>query len=82
MSILIRNCEWVVTQNKARGVLKDASVLVMGGLIQELGVGLETGVDDVIDARRKALMPGLINTQTHLAMSLLRGYSDDVHVST
>lgn len=75
MSILIRNCEWVVTQ-------KDASVLVMGGLIQELGVGLETGVDDVIDARRKALMPGLINTQTHLAMSLLRGYSDDVHVST
>lgn len=32
----------------------------------------------VIDASGKIVMPGLINTHTHIAMSLLRGISDDV----
>ena len=31
-----------------------------------------------IDATGKIVMPGLINTHTHVAMSLLRGISDDV----
>ena len=31
-----------------------------------------------IDATGKVVMPGLINTHTHVAMSLLRGISDDV----
>lgn len=31
-----------------------------------------------IDAQGKVVMPGLINTHTHVAMALLRGISDDV----
>ena len=31
-----------------------------------------------IDATGKIVMPGLINTHTHVAMALLRGISDDV----
>ena len=31
-----------------------------------------------IDAKGKIVMPGLINTHTHVAMALLRGISDDV----
>ena len=31
-----------------------------------------------IDATGKVVMPGLINTHTHVAMALLRGISDDV----
>ena len=31
-----------------------------------------------IDASGKIVMPGLINTHTHVAMALLRGISDDV----
>ncbi len=33
---------------------------------------------DRIDATGKIVMPGLINTHTHVAMALLRGVSDDV----
>lgn len=34
--------------------------------------------DEVIDMSGKVIMPGFINTHSHAAMSLLRGYSDDL----
>ncbi len=38
---------------------------------------LET-YDEVIDSKGKAILPGLVNTHCHAAMSLLRGYADDL----
>jgi len=35
----------------------------------------------VIDAKNSVVMPGLINTHTHAAMTLLRGYADDLQLS-
>ncbi|PYI54872.1 amidohydrolase [Paenibacillus flagellatus] len=34
--------------------------------------------DDIVDGARKLYMPGLVNTHGHAAMSLLRGYGDDL----
>lgn len=34
--------------------------------------------DEVIDGKGKLYMPGLVNTHCHAAMSLLRGYGDDL----
>ncbi|MCK6073706.1 amidohydrolase [Paenibacillus silvae] len=34
--------------------------------------------DDVLDGRGKLAMPGLVNAHQHSAMSLLRGFSDDL----
>ena len=34
--------------------------------------------DEVIDGTNKLYMPGLVNTHGHAAMSLLRGYGDDL----
>lgn len=34
--------------------------------------------DRVIDAGQRTIMPGLVNTHGHTAMSLLRGYADDL----
>ena len=31
-----------------------------------------------VDGRGKLLMPGLINTHCHVAMTLMRGYADDI----
>ncbi|WP_054949671.1 amidohydrolase [Numidum massiliense] len=34
--------------------------------------------DDVVDMRGKMLLPGFVNTHGHAAMTLLRGYADDL----
>lgn len=38
--------------------------------------------DEVIDAEGKVLSPGLVNTHTHLSMSLMRGLADDMPLDT
>ena len=62
-------------------VLDDASVSLRAadGLIVALGsdVKPEAG-DEVLDARGLALTPGLVNGHGHAAMTLLRGYGDDL----
>ena len=52
---------------------------VEDGLIAELGreVGPRDG-DERIDAAGAALIPGLVNGHTHAAMTLFRGYGDDL----
>lgn len=78
MSLLIKDCDWVVTQNPSRQVLRNASVYVDDGRVMEIGPKVAGEADRVLDGRGKALIPGLINTHTHLSMSLLRGYADDM----
>ncbi len=52
---------------------------VEGELIVELGEGLEHEPgDEVIDAASMAIVPGLVNAHTHAAMTLFRGYADDL----
>jgi 5-methylthioadenosine/S-adenosylhomocysteine deaminase len=78
MSILLKDCEWILTQNSSRDVLRGRSVYVEDGKIAEIGGNIACEADYVLDGRGKVLMPGLINTHTHLSMTLLRGYADDM----
>jgi 5-methylthioadenosine/S-adenosylhomocysteine deaminase len=55
---------------------RTASVQVEGNRIADIGNAREA--DITIDGRGKALLPGLVNTHTHAAMTLLRGYADDM----
>ncbi len=49
------------------------------GRISELGTGVAAREgDEVIDATGLALVPGLVNGHTHAAMTLFRGYADDL----
>jgi 5-methylthioadenosine/S-adenosylhomocysteine deaminase len=55
------------------------SLRAEGGRIAELGTGVAPRRgDEVIDAGRMALVPGLVNGHTHAAMTLFRGYGDDL----
>lgn len=38
--------------------------------------------DETINGEKKVLMPGIVNTHTHLSMSLLRGLADDLPLDT
>ena len=49
------------------------------GEIAEVGPGVApAGDDEVLDADGMALLPGFINGHTHAAMTLFRGYADDL----
>ena len=47
-------------------------------MITEIGARATGKVDQTIDCERKIVLPGLINTHTHLAMTMFRGYADDM----
>ncbi|MHC1598316.1 MAG: amidohydrolase [Candidatus Methanofastidiosia archaeon] len=49
---------------------------VTNGIISSLGKEMSGG--DVFDARNFILLPGFVNTHTHLAMTLFRGTGDDM----
>jgi len=77
MSILLKNVDWIVTQNPERNILKNKSVYIEDGKIIDIG-NLNVETDCIIDGRGKVLLPGLINSHTHSSMSLFRGYADDM----
>lgn len=81
MDILIKN-GILITMDNQRRILKNFSVAIDEGRIVEIGESIKGETDIVIDAGKKIVMPGLINTHTHLAMTLFRGIADDVPLMT
>lgn len=65
-----------------RDVLLDGEAVglrVKGGRIVALGPGIDAGPqDERVDGRGKVLLPGLVNGHTHAAMTLFRGFGDDL----
>ncbi len=80
MGLVLKDCDWIVTQDPQRRVLANASLRVTDGRIDQVGTVNIASTDEVIDCRRKVLIPGLINTHTHLSMTLFRGYADDLEL--
>lgn len=76
MSLLLKNCKFLVTQDSKRRILEGYDVLVEGSCIAKVGKGLKG--DEVIDCSNSLVMPGLVNTHTHISMTKLRGVADDV----
>jgi 5-methylthioadenosine/S-adenosylhomocysteine deaminase len=78
---LIKNAA-VVTVDEQHTVLPRADLLVEGTEIAGLWPSdqgpRDTTAEQVIDATGMVVMPGLINAHTHCAMTLLRGYADDM----
>jgi 5-methylthioadenosine/S-adenosylhomocysteine deaminase len=62
---------------------KKQSLLIKDDLIAEISDEIdESNVDKIIDAEGKILLPGLINTHTHLSMTLFRGLADDLSLDS
>lgn len=71
--MLIKNCNLISMAEEREKYEPGVDILVEGGRISRIGKNLETPEDaEVIDAGGKIVMPGLINTHAHIAMSIFR----------
>ncbi len=75
MSILIKN-GWIVTQDRERRII-NGDVYIEENLIVDIGK-IKVEAEYVIDATNRIVLPGLINTHTHVGMTDMRGLADDV----
>jgi len=58
------------------------NILIEDGLYKAFGVCDGAVADEAIDCEGLAILPAFYNTHTHAAMSLLRGYADDMPLQT
>ncbi|MFP4199389.1 MAG: amidohydrolase [Halanaerobium sp.] len=80
MKILIKNIAEL--HSPFSNLKKDQFVLIEDQIIKKIDRMSEIDqvgeVDYLIDAADKIMLPGFINTHTHAAMTLMRGYADDM----
>ena len=82
--ITILKPRWILTVNESFDLLTDSALIVENDIIKAIVAlpeltlmdGLEQA--EIIELDNHILMPGLVNTHTHAAMSLMRGIADDL----
>lgn len=73
MSILIKN---VILENEKK------DILIEGNEIKRIEDNIDISASEIIDvSEKKAIIPGFVNCHTHLAMTLLRGFADDLSLN-
>lgn len=77
--ILIKNCHYLAYDNNMLSV-KEGDILIKGETIEKISQNISDAGAKVIDGNNTFVMPGLVNTHTHAAMSLLRSYADDMEL--
>ncbi len=72
----------IVTMNAKRDIIEDGAIAIKDGEVLEVGTSVEVKKHYLpkrtLSAAGKVIIPGLINTHTHAAMTLFRGISDDL----
>ena len=77
LDTLIKNVT-AVTMDDEGHLYHDAYIAIKDGKITYIGTDApQEQAEKVIDGRGMIAMPGLVNTHSHAAMSLMRGYADD-----
>ena len=71
-TVLLKNAEAIVSCDPADRVYRGCDILIRNGFIAEIGAGLSAEGAETIDASRKFIYPGLINTHHHFFQTFVR----------
>lgn len=73
MKILIKNANIISMSEKRERLEKNIDILICDNIIKKIGKNIQTDENTkTIDATGKIVLPGLINTHSHIAMSIFR----------
>ena len=78
----IIHAQAIVTVNQANAILPLHSIIICAGKIRDIlptdDAQKQYQSSNTLDLSQHVLMPGLINAHGHAAMSLMRGFADDL----
>lgn len=79
MRLLLNNITLLPMTGES-SIIEKGYLVIEGNHIASMGAGEAPNgrYDRVIEGKDKVVLPGFINTHTHAAMTLLRGYADDL----
>lgn len=72
MKILIKNCNLISMSEDREKYEESIDILIEDKNIVKIAKNIEEKADKTIDATGKIIMPGLINTHSHISMSIFR----------
>lgn len=76
MTTLIKDID-IIPMTK-EGLIIHSDILIEDGIIKRIEKDINEKADKTIDGKKKILLPAFINTHTHLAMTLMRNYKDEM----
>lgn len=72
MSLLIKNASLISMSENRPKIEENMDIFIEDGKIDSIGKNLNNEASKIIDASGKIVMPGLINTHSHVPMSIFR----------
>ncbi len=79
-TLIIKNVN-VITMNAKKDIIENGVVVIDGNTIIDIGNEKlldKYGSEKIIDGKEGILMPGMVNTHTHVPMVVFRSLADDV----
>ena len=78
MKILVKNCS-MIPMTEEKTFVSNTSIGIENEIISFIGETPSDFVPDrILNGYNKVVLPGLVNSHTHIPMSLLRNYADDL----
>lgn len=77
---VIKNGTVITMDEKREKKYEKLDIVIDGDTIKEVVANYQGPSDEVIDAENKIVMPGLINSHTHLGMSIFRATNDNLNL--
>ncbi|CDZ74998.1 ATZ_TRZ_like [Peptoniphilus sp. ING2-D1G] len=80
MSILLKNVSYIDVKNEC--VIDNSNIYIEDNKVSKVDKDIKIDADDAINCENKLAIPALINAHTHLGMTMMRNYADDLDLNS